>query len=399
MSEPVVFVGEKFGSPFSNAALLSYEVRFFQALSDFQRFSETLKAISVVIADLDHLLEEEPDFRQIVRSLRQLAPESRLICLSSKAATQQVVEAIQLGAHNFLTKPISHNDLTAALNSALPPKSRISQPTCTAVEDGYGLQPDVASVQSLAETSMPVLIAGEAATGKSTLAKLIHQRSKRSELPFVEFACGKSSAAVSTQNLIGYVRGSFVGAISNHRGCMEVAGRGTLLLESIDQMDLKTQQDLYSVLKSGKLAPLGGQQKPFDARVIATSTRSVDELLQEGKMLPELGLLFTPQSVNLLPLRSRRRELPKIAEQVVAKVIGPKHLDLLTPELLMAIRDYQWPGNFSEMLSIIQRLSETRNSRHVAELLRRKTVTRQWPNIAANKGPQLAGPATNGIIR
>ncbi|MDE3198085.1 MAG: sigma-54-dependent Fis family transcriptional regulator [Acidobacteriota bacterium] len=294
--------------------------------------------------------------------------------MAQNAETRRVVEAIRAGASDFIAAARLLPDLEKALGTDALPAESVWQ------GDRCGLSAGAPRLEDLAEDSRPLLILGEPDAGKARLARAVHARSARRSLPFVRIDCASVNAGVGLRDIAGYERGAFVGALQSHKGLLVGAGGGTVLFEAVHSLPFDVQRLVSEALATGGVTPLGGGRMPFEARVIATSHLSLDAMKSSG-MRPDLLSRLAGNVAEVRPLRSRRDDLVPITRALLVESIGPRHVSLLDSDLCSAIRAYSWPGNFREMLQVVRALSETRNSRYVADLLRRRTATR--PRISA----------------
>jgi DNA-binding NtrC family response regulator len=338
--------------------------------------------IPAVLVDLDSLphSSEVDGELALIRSIRSVLPDANVICVSEDPPTKRVVEAIRAGASDFIGNSRVAEDLDAALRIfGAPFRSNQSYAEHAGRDERFGLHPEGPGLQELTDSTDPLLIYGEPATGKARLAKLIHGRSWQRHSPYLRVDCAAISGELGRRAMVGYERGAFVGAVKTHQGLLEAAGTGTIVFELVHLLDQSLQRLLAESVVRKSVTPVGGDAVPFQARVIAT-THVVPEMNEPtGIVIPELSRIFAPNMVTTLPLRARPQELISLVTGFL-KELGASPAGLLAPELCSAIKEYWWPGNLTELLQVVRTLSETRNTRRVVDILRRKMATR--PRVA-----------------
>jgi two-component system response regulator AtoC len=314
------------------------------------------------------------DGLETLRSLRAIAPRTPVVMLSGVGDTHAIVDALRLGASDFLRKPFEPEELEAALAKAI---ERAAHPeldaegmrlrdavTCPgAIPLFAGQSPRMRRVESMiehvADTDVTVLIRGESGTGKELVARAIYTRSNRAKKPFVKVNCAALPRELLESELFGYERGAFTGAHKRKLGKFELAHGGTIFLDEISEMHPSLQAKLLQVLQDGQFSRLGGQTDvEVDARVIAASNRQLEAAVREGSFREDLFYRLNVVTIQVAPLRERRDEILVLADHFhdrYAREYGkePKPFSDAVREAFLA---YDWPGNIRELENLVKRI-------------------------------------------
>src|SRR5580658_389080 len=323
------------------------------------------RAISLVLMDL---LMPRKDGLETLREMRNSGRNQPVIVLSGAATTNNVVQAIKAGATDFLAKPTSHEDLCAAIRSALkdepvpaePGYSRGPSGSASEVcltESWMGKDMQVAW-RRVAASDVPLLIEGETGVGKEVLARQIHANSPRAHKPFLKLNCAALPGELVESELFGYERGAFTGAFTNKPGKFELAQGGTILLDEIGDMDVRLQAKLLHVLQDKECERLGGKERiPLDVRVMAATHCDLVKAMGDGRFRADLYYRLNVVSIRVPGLRERKADIQAAAEFFLRKhgADGPS-VSLLSPELRQAMIEYEWPGNLRELENMMRRL-------------------------------------------
>src|SRR5437868_8268185 len=305
------------------------------------------------------------DGLQTLAHLRQLQPAMKVIMLSCDADTRKVVQAIRLGAQDYLTKPFQKAELDTIIKQCLRPDS---QPYAGEVEE---LCDDVFFVASspamkklrsqaalVAGVDIPVLLLGESGTGKEVMARLIHKLSPRAHRTFLKVNCAAVPADLLESELLGYEAGAFTGATHAKPGKFELCNKGTILLDEIGEMPPILQAKLLHVLQDQQFSRLGSRSViKVDVRILAATNINIPEALANKRLREDLYYRLNAFTLTLPPLRERKEEIPillkhfmsRMAEQYARPPLA------LSPELLTACANYPWPGNLRELNNFIKR--------------------------------------------
>jgi len=311
---------------------------------------------------------------ELLRIVKQRQPEAEVIVLTAYGSVESAVEAMKLGAYDYLTKPVEPERLLHVAARAVEHRAlrrevaRLRE--AVAGRPGLGLMIGQSprmrevyeTVRQVAPTMATVLVTGESGTGKELLAREIHARSARHAGPFVTLNCGALPDTLVESELFGYERGAFTGAAGARAGRVEQAHGGTLFLDEVAAMTPRTQVDLLRVIQEREVRRLGGAHPMrVDVRFIAASNRDLPALVQAGAFRDDLYYRLAVVPVTLPPLRERREDIPLLATAFLRDLCiqygrSPK---VFTTGVLQALRAYAWPGNVRELRNLVERLVVT----------------------------------------
>ena len=289
--------------------------------------------------------------------------DTPVVIMTAFATTETTVQALNLGAVDFLTK--TKNDIQE-LTKVLKSLFAVSQPSSLGeisdIGDLIGVGETIRKVQALvgkiARADTTVLITGESGTGKEVVARLIHRYSERSKGPFVPVNCGALPENLLESELFGYERGAFTGAVGSKRGLFEEAEGGIIFLDEIGEMPLPLQVKLLRVLQERRIRRLGDtKERPVDARIIGASNRDLRQLAEANQFRQDLFFRLNILHIEMPPLRERQEDLPVLVEHFLAKFcrkLGKPAMSL-TPEAMDLLRRYPFRGNVRELENLMER--------------------------------------------
>ena len=298
--------------------------------------------------------------------LQEAGPPVPVIVISAYGDVRDAVQAMKLGARDYLVKPFDPEELVLRLRRVLAESALADQAEAgrRALAAGGWIGEDEkmkavrALVEKVAPTSSMVLITGESGTGKEVVARLLHALSASPEGPFVAINIGGVPEALLESELFGYEKGAFTGASERKRGMFELASSGTLFLDEIGDMPQHLQVKMLRVLQERKVQRLGGTQAiPINARIVAATNRDLEALLKEGRFREDLYYRLNVIRIEVPPLRERRGDIPALAGYFVEKLnraMGRK-VRGLEPEALARLSAYSFPGNVRELENAIER--------------------------------------------
>jgi len=309
-----------------------------------------------------------------------------VIMLSVVGKASTIVEAMQLGASDYINKPFEEEELQLTLDRVLEHKSLERQRRMLSEElqryrDGVvwasvPMQEIRAVLEQVGETDVTVLIQGESGVGKEIVARTAHSVSNRSEQPFVKVNCAALPADLLESELFGYERGAFTGAANRKTGKFEHAHKGTIFLDEIGEMSAPLQAKLLQVLQDHEFTRLGGNTEvKVDLRVVCATNRNLDEMVAEGAFRADLYFRLNVVNVTIPPLRERREEIPALVDSFVHRyaVLYGKRAPVIGAELMEALQRYEFPGNVRELENLIKRVIVLESDRPVLnELLERE---------------------------
>jgi len=306
---------------------------------------------------------------EVMRSVRELSPGTAVILLTAFGSVPDAVSAMRDGALDYLTKPISFDQLQATAAQVMHRARQMAAIEPAAAGDIVGRSPllirAIQRARAAAGTGADVLIEAESGTGKELLARFIHDSSDRCRKPFVAVNCAAVPEALLESELFGHGRGAFTGAIGAKPGKFELADGGTILLDEIGEMPLHLQPKLLRALQEREFARLGeGRSVHVDIRVIATTNVSLAAMVERGQFRGDLYYRLNVIPLSLPPLRDRREDIPILAQHFAQKYAAQLQTKpaRLHPDFLERLQLQSWPGNVRELANFMRRvltLSET----------------------------------------
>ena len=308
---------------------------------------------------------------EVLQDARRLQPEAVVLLVTGYGSVETAVDAMRLGAADYLTKPVRISELRTRLSRALETGRlrRTNRELRKQLDKRYGLEGIIGQssamqrvfdvLQQVSSTHATVLILGESGTGKELVARGIHVNSPRKEKPFVAVNCAALSQGLIESELFGHVKGAFTGAITAKEGVLVYADGGTLFLDEVGDMPLETQAKLLRVLETREVQPVGGNAtRKVDVRLVAATNRSLRELVAQGKFREDL--LFRLQVVTLVlpPLRERPGDVPLLLEHFVGTLAREHGREVrgISPEARALLVRYDWPGNVRELRNAIENM-------------------------------------------
>ncbi len=307
---------------------------------------------------------------EVLEQLKQITPDTEAIVMTGHASMETAIEAVRLGAFDYITKPCKLAEIEAVLRKVaekrdLQHKNLALQSRVQAAEGPtvlVGDSPAMAAVHRLLATVAPtdstVLILGETGTGKELVARTLYQQSKRGEMPFVPVNCGALAENLVESELFGHRKGAFTGADRDHKGLFEVANGGTLFLDEVGELNKSIQVKLLRFLESGEIRRVG-ETEPFrtDVRILCATNRDLREMIQEDEFREDLYFRINTFEIRLPPLRERRQDIPDLARHLLGRAARrpvEQVADLLSPEAIDVLLEHAWPGNVREMANVME---------------------------------------------
>jgi DNA-binding NtrC family response regulator len=295
----------------------------------------------------------------LLRKVRNVAPQTPVILLTAYGTVQNAVEAMREGAYDYLLKPFSSESLESVVRRALdsaPRKYEKASHTIITQDPRFSRTLEMASQAAVSNAT--VLIEAESGTGKELLARMIHLKSPRSSNSFVAVNCAALPESLLESELFGFEKGAFTGATASKQGKFELANHGTLLLDEIGEMAPILQAKLLRVLQEREVDRIGGKDPvEIDVRVIATTNRDLRSLVRNGNFREDLYYRLNVVRLVIPPLRERREDVPLLADFFCRRYgIDPERTDIrVSNEALEKLSHYGWPGNVRELENMIQR--------------------------------------------
>jgi two-component system nitrogen regulation response regulator NtrX len=300
--------------------------------------------------------------------MKRLRPETAVVMISGLGTIETAVKATKLGAYDFIEKPLSLEKTLLAATRGLEHwrLERENQALRAELERGHELVGKSALIEELrqqiaiaAPTNGRVLIHGENGVGKELVARAIHAQSARAQGPFVEVNCAAIPEELIESELFGHERGAFTGAMARRRGKFELADQGTLFLDEVADMSLKTQAKVLRVLEEQAFERVGGKETiRVDVRVVAASNQNLPDLIAQGRFREDLFYRLSVIPIEMPPLRQRPEDIPLLVEHFVHLFSGEnaKRPKRISVEALAYFLSYEWPGNVRELRNMVERL-------------------------------------------
>ncbi len=308
------------------------------------------------------------DGLETLRHIRENHPEQVVIMMSGHGTIETAVKATKLGAYDFIEKPLSLEKVLISIENALKVNRLVEENRSLKAKMAkeYEMVGCSTAIQSLKEqiaiaapTSGWVLITGENGTGKELVARAIHHYSKRSDKPFIEVNCAAIPEELIESELFGHEKGAFTGATAQRKGKFDQAHEGSLFLDEIGDMSLKTQAKILRILQERKFERVGGNRTiEVDVRVIAATNKDLEEEIQEGNFRQDLYYRLNVLPFHVPPLRERSEDIPLLAKHFLAYFCSKESREIKTlePDAIEALAAYSWPGNVRELKNIVERL-------------------------------------------
>jgi two-component system nitrogen regulation response regulator NtrX len=300
--------------------------------------------------------------------LRERQVDAQIVLISGHGNIESAVRAIKMGAFDFVEKPLSLDKTLLVVRNALRQqrleaenralRARVDR-TQTMVGESHAMQQLREQVAMAAPTNGRVLIFGENGTGKELVARTVHALSRRRAATFVEVNCAAIPEELIESELFGHVRGAFTGAVADRRGKFEVADGGTIFLDEIGDMSLKTQAKVLRVLQEQTMEPVGGtNQIKVDARVLAATNKDLKTEIRHGNFREDLYFRLNVIPISVPPLRERQEDIPLLADHFMAEFAREygRRIKGFDPTATAVLQRYPWPGNVRELRNVIERL-------------------------------------------
>jgi two-component system, NtrC family, response regulator PilR len=307
---------------------------------------------------------------EVLRAVKDLSPETVVIMITAYASTETAVDAMKMGAYDYITKPFRNEEIRMVIRKALEKhllrKENILLKREIESRAGFEnfigksepMQRIFSLIRQVADTRSTVLITGESGTGKELVARAMHTQGARRNHPFISINCSALPETLLESELFGYMKGAFTGAVANKQGLFEAANGGTIFLDEISSTSPALQTKLLRVLQERELRRVGGTSDiKVDVRVIAATNRDLVREVANGMFRDDLYYRLNVIPVALPPLRDRKDDIPLLAEHFLRKNASGAHVKRIAPDVLKLFLAYRWPGNVRELENTIERLA------------------------------------------
>jgi len=333
-----------------------------EALNSFQPHTWDVALLDIKMPGIDGL--------ELQRRLHESDPDLIVIVMTGYASVETAIQALKQGAYDYICKPFEPDELVHTINNALEhrrAKKEVVQlrehlqevsPHFQLVGQSPAIKRVYEMIEMVAPTDSTVLITGESGTGKEVVARTIHEASARHLMPFVAIHCGGLTETLLESELFGHERGAFTGAQARRKGKFEAADGGTVFLDEIGDISLKTQTDLLRVLQDKEIVRIGSTT-PFkvDFRCLAATNRDLQTMVKEGTFRFDLYYRLDVVNIQLPPLRERAEDIPSLAEYFLQKHAATMNKPVagISRDAMTLLMKYNWPGNVRELQNAIER--------------------------------------------
>ena len=322
-------------------------------------------------AVLTDLVMHDHSGLDVLKESRTLQPEAVVLLITGHGSIETAVDAMRLGAADYITKPVNIAELRLRLAKAIEGGTlrRDNLELRRQLDERFGFDDLIGHsaamrkvfdvVRQVSDTNATVLILGESGTGKELVARAVHSNSRRRERRFVAVNCAALSEGLIESELFGHVKGAFTGAVSHNEGRIVHADGGTLFLDEVGDMPLSTQAKLLRVLESREVQPVGGNAlRKVDIRLVAATNRDLADMVSKGEFREDLLFRLKVVGVDLPPLRERAGDVPLLIDHFISE-LAEQHGRAargITPEARAVLVRYRWPGNVRELRNMIENM-------------------------------------------
>jgi DNA-binding NtrC family response regulator len=315
---------------------------------------------------------------ELLKATKEYLPDAKVVMMTAYGTVENAVEAMKLGAFDYVMKPFSADEIELVLRRAFEHKRLILENRLLRselagkyrFENIVGKSPQMQKifelVEVVADTKATVLITGESGTGKELIATAIHYNSSRKDGPFIRINCAAFPEGLVESELFGHEKGAFTGAIRKSRGRFELADGGTLLLDEVSEISPALQAKLLRVLQEREFERVGsGETIQVDVRIISTSNKNLKEQIEKGKFREDLFYRLNVIPMHIAPLRERKEDIPALAEHFLNKynLENKRSIEGISQKVYDLFMEYPWPGNVRELENFIERAVVTSKGR------------------------------------
>ena len=332
-----------------------------RALREIRKRSPDLALLDIRLPGMDGI--------KILEEMKRIDKDLTIVMVTAYGDIKSVVNAMKLGAYDYITKPFDNEELLLVVKKALQTRylnkeveilrRKLGERMATGI---IGESPQIKQVfkqvEIIATTNMTVIIQGESGTGKELIAHMIHQKSQRRDKPFIPIDCAAIPETLVESELFGYEKGAFTGAGERKEGKFEQASGGTLLLDEITNLSDAVQMKLLRVIQERRLQHLGGKRDiSIDVRIIVATNINLSDAARNGKFREDLFHRLNEFQIDLPPLRERKEDFPLLAKYFLDEGNNEfnKKIKGFSAEAINSLLNYQWPGNVREMRNIVRK--------------------------------------------
>jgi len=344
---------------------------------------------------------------EVLPKLRTAKPEAMVVMMSGNATIETAVQAVKLGAHDFIEKPLTGDKVRITVENTLSfarlrdENQRLrgrARADFAMIGRGAAMRGIFDKVGKTAPTTGRVLITGENGTGKELVARAIHEHSKRADGPFVKLNCAAIPSELIESELFGHEKGAFTGATQQRRGKFELADGGTLFLDEVGDMNPNAQAKVLRVLQENELERVGGGETiKVDVRVVAATNKDLQAEIAAGRFREDLYYRLAVVPIELPPLRARREDIPTLVEHFIEQVCADndRRTKKIASGALTLLMQHDWPGNVRELKNVVERLAILTGD---AEIITEADVGDALPRVKAVKSEFARGTPFKDLV-
>jgi DNA-binding NtrC family response regulator len=319
--------------------------------------------LDIILPDLDGL--------KVLEKIKQKEPDVIVIMITATRTVKTAVEAMKLGAYDYITKPFDTDELCLIISRALSAQALEKEVKYLReeIDKSFGFENIIGTskamedifkiVRQIADSKSTILVMGESGTGKELIARAIHYHSNRRNYPFVTINCAAIPETLIESELFGHEKGAFTNAIERKLGRFEVAHQGTLFLDEIGELSATTQAKILRFLEEREFTRVGGSKtNKVDVRLITATNKDLTELLKKGSFREDLYYRINVVPIMIPPLRERKEDIPLLLEHFIKKFNNEnkKNVKGVSKEAFELMTNYEWPGNVRELENLIERV-------------------------------------------
>ncbi|MBW1690481.1 MAG: hypothetical protein DRG87_13015 [Deltaproteobacteria bacterium] len=334
-----------------------------QAIDIFTNNTVDVILLDILLPDINGI--------ELLERLKDMDPNTEIIMITAVKDIQTAVKAIKQGAYEYIIKPFNVDEVVTVIRRALEKHTLVKeltylkgelervQPFEKMVGNDEKMMKIFDLISTISQSDGTVLVQGESGTGKELVARAIHRRSPRKDRPFVVISCAAIPPTLMESEIFGHTKGAFTGAVHTAMGKLEIAHRGTILLDDIDSLDINMQGKLLRVIQEREFERLGSTKViRVDVRFIASSNKDLEELINRGEFREDLFYRLNVFPVMVPPLRERKGDIPSLLNHFLELFSkGDNPPKRFSPEAVKVLMKYDWPGNVRELENLVQRLS------------------------------------------
>lgn len=345
----------------------------YEAIDRIQKEDWDLAVVDLKMPKIDGL--------EVLKRINKIKPHFPIVIITAYATVDTAVVAMKEGAADYIVKPFNPEEISLVIAKLVEHQRLIKEniELRKALTKRFKFQDLVGKsrqmleviemIKTVAPTKSTVLIRGESGTGKELVARAIHELGPRSKFPFIAAACGAMPETLLEAELFGYEKGAFTGAVSRHAGRIEMANKGTLFLDEVGDISLKTQVDLLRFIQEREFRRLGGKEAiKVDIRIIAATNKNLEDMIAREEFRDDLFYRLNVISIHVPPLRDRKEDIPILAEHFLEKfsLDTGKNVDGFSEHVMKMFMAYDWPGNIRQLENTVEHALVVANEPKIA---------------------------------